>query len=137
MLAKGPESAFALLAMAEAKAKIIVVGPLKAGKTRLANHIATSHIAELESRSAARDNAEPAHKPALDAYLPTAGVRILEFDREITHSTGKRGGARAAQLSVELWDCSGDQQYQSCWPAILSGAIGVILVYNPETANHE
>lgn len=123
--------------MTEAKAKIILVGPLKSGKTRLANHIATSHIAELESRSAARDNAEAVSKPSLDAYLPTAGVRILEFDREITHSTGKRGSARAAQLSVELWDCSGDQQYQGCWPAILSGAMGVILVFNPETANHE
>ena len=51
--------------------------------------------------------------------------------------------------SVELWDVSGDQQYESCWPAITQGVTslgapsstspvdGVILVYNPEFPTHD
>jgi len=105
--------------MAEAKTKIIVVGPVKCGKSRLVNQ-----IAGLES------------EPNLEAYVPTAGVRILEFDREIAHST-KRGGSRSVNLAVELWDCSGDQQYEACWPAILSGVVGVLLVFNPENPSGE
>ncbi|KAG8461215.1 hypothetical protein KFE25_002404 [Diacronema lutheri] len=105
--------------MADPKAKIIVVGPIKSGKTRLVNQ-----IADFES------------EPNLESYVPTAGVRILEFDREVSHAT-KRGGSRAVTLAVELWDCSGDQQYEACWPAILAGVVGVILVFNPENPTHE
>lgn len=91
-----------------ATAKVLVVGPKDSGKTRLANY-----IAEFETQ------------PALDEYAPTAGARILEFDRDVAQP-GKRG---LSQLAVELWDCSGDQCYESCWPAILSGATGCILVF--------
>mmetsp|Transcript_11762 Transcript_11762/g.34835 ORF Transcript_11762/g.34835 Transcript_11762/m.34835 type:complete len:194 (+) Transcript_11762:71-652(+) len=105
--------------MAEAKAKVIVVGPVNAGKTRLANQ-----IANFES------------EPNFDTYSPTAGARILEFDREISHA-GKRGGSRAVSLAVELWDCSGDKQYEACWPAILANVVGVILVFNPEQPGHD
>lgn len=105
--------------MADPKAKVIVVGPVKSGKTRLVNQ-----IADFES------------EPNLEAYVPTAGVRILEFDREISH-TAKRGGSHSVNLAVEMWDCSGDQQYESCWPAILQNVVGAIIVYNPENASHE
>lgn len=46
-------------------------------------------------------------EPNLETYVPTAGVRILEFDREVSHAT-KRGASRAVNLAVELWDCSGE-----------------------------
>mmetsp|Transcript_24379 Transcript_24379/g.62884 ORF Transcript_24379/g.62884 Transcript_24379/m.62884 type:complete len:201 (+) Transcript_24379:71-673(+) len=105
--------------MADPRAKVIVVGPSKAGKTRLANQ-----IADFES------------EPNLESYTPTAGVRILEFDREITHAA-KRGGQHSVSLSVELWDTSGDKQYESCWPAILTGVVGAILVFDPENASGE
>jgi Rab-like protein 5 len=57
--------------------------------------------------------------------------------------------------SIEIWDVSGDQmydlltkqiskcllindcRYESCWPAIIKDANGVILVYNPESHVHE
>lgn len=39
--------------------------------------------------------------------------------------------------AVELWDCSGDQRYENCWPAIMKDADGVIIVYNPENAGHQ
>lgn len=58
---------------------------------------------------------------------------------------------------MELWDVSGDSQYESCWPAVMQGAgtpasassssasnvkvhndkvDGVILVYNPDVPSH-
>lgn len=148
-------------------------------------------------------------EPNLEAYTPTVGVRILEFDREISH-TAKRGGQHSVSLGVELWDTSGaprrglrgvglggvglgrgccacawgphtpsvidgdgpparapapaparrppgaaprrragpnrfrgaarparcaaagDKQYEACWPAILAGVSGAILVFDPD-----
>ena len=56
--------------------------------------------------------------------------RIMEFDREVPSS-------RRGSVSVELWDCSGDQQYESTWPAIIRDIHGVVVVYNPENRGHE
>ncbi|RHY00720.1 hypothetical protein DYB36_009339, partial [Aphanomyces astaci] len=42
-----------------------------------------------------------------------------------------------AQASVEIWDCSGDQVYEACWPAILKDASATIIVYNPDSHVHE
>ena len=54
--------------------------------------------------------------------------RILEFDAATHSSASWKGG----QESIELWDCSGDKKYESCFPALAKDAVGVILVYNPE-----
>lgn len=40
------------------------------------------------------------------------------------------------QVSVELWDVSGHQQYERCWPAIQDKADGVVLLYNPDNRSH-
>jgi Rab-like protein 5 len=85
--------------------KILVLGPKEAGKTVLANVLAENTDA------------------ATDTYRPTVGVRVLEFDAE------KTSGAH-----IELWDVSGDDKYSGCWPAIQQKCVGIILVYNPETA---
>ena len=42
--------------------------------------------------------------------MPTMGVRVLELER--------------FGVSVELWDVSGDQQFESTWPAVLEGVGG-------------
>ncbi|GMI32333.1 hypothetical protein TrRE_jg6376 [Triparma retinervis] len=102
--------------------KLLIAGPKQAGKTSIANFLSDN------SRSKIGDSAAQ--------YEPTAGCRILEFDAS--------NGA-----SVELWDVSGDQQYENCWPAICQGVDkrgspdsetpvdGVILVYNPEFPTHD
>lgn len=93
--------------MAEsAPLKVLVVGPSRSRK---------SHIASFLAGTRADVGGDPAGPPG-----PTVGVRILELERE---------GAR-----VQLWDVSGDQSYETTWPAIQKGAEGVILVYAPENA---
>lgn len=41
-------------------------------------------------------------------------------------------GGERIEAEVELWDCSGDRKFESCWPAIRHGSNGAILVCNPE-----
>lgn len=33
---------------------------------------------------------------------------------------------------VQFWDCSGDKQYQRCWPALAHSALGLLLVYDAD-----
>ncbi|KDO24749.1 hypothetical protein SPRG_09611 [Saprolegnia parasitica CBS 223.65] len=91
--------------------KVLVVGPKEGGKTAIANFLAegTDRLGNQER------------------YQPTIGVRILECEKNLG-----RG-----QVSVEFWDCSGDQIYEACWPAILKDAHATLLVYNPESHVHE
>ena len=56
----------------------------------------------------------------------------MEFDAS-THSAQSWKGGRE---SIELWDISGDKKFEKCFPAIMKGAVGVILVYNPDDAEH-
>lgn len=82
--------------------KILLVGPSKSGKSALASFLA-----------GISDGAVPAQPP-----LPTVGCRILELER--------------SGVPVELWDVSGDQSYENCWPAIKHNADGIIFVYSSE-----
>ena len=95
-------------------AKILVIGPQRCGKTRVANYLADFDTA-----------------PSFEAYHPTAGVRILESERVI------RVDGRQVRQQVELWDCSGDKKYENCWGAILRDAHGVIMVYDPSVKTQE
>lgn len=45
------------------------------------------------------------------------------------HASPHTGGSSKA--SVELWDTSGNARYQSCWPAIMKDAHGILFVFNP------
>ena len=100
--------------------KIILIGPQKCGKTTIANFVCC--------------NNDDSSKPDLSAkYLATAGCRILEFEVQ--------------GVMIELWDCSGDHCYESCWSAFLQGknkndteeqkrkVDGVILVYDSNDPN--
>ncbi|XP_067649603.1 intraflagellar transport protein 22 homolog [Haliotis asinina] len=96
------------------KAKILVLGPCESGKTVLSNFLAD------------------ATETSGGEYHPTQGVRILEFEGNAVGS-----GSRPKPVEVELWDCSGDRKFESCWPAMARDAIGVIFVFNPDEANHD
>ena len=95
-------------------AKVLIIGPQRCGKTRIANFLADFETA-----------------PNFEAYNPTAGVRILECERVI------RVEGRSVRQQVELWDCSGDKKYENCWVSILRDAHGVIMVYDPAQKTQE
>jgi Rab-like protein 5 len=127
------------------RVKILLVGPCQAGKSTVANFL--GEVAEGLG--------------VAGAYAPTAGVRILEFEREISG---------LGRVPVELWDVSGDQscvapraalpatavpavapdprprpsavmssarRFEAGWPAVLQNAAGVLFMYTPGNAGHE
>ena len=62
---------------------------------------------------------------------------MLEFDVEIKGTRPLRNWQGQEVVSVELWDCSGDMQYEQCWPALQEDAKAVVLVFNPENAGQK
>lgn len=98
----------------QSKMKILVLGPSGVGKTVLSNII--SDHSETPS----------------SVYHPTAGVRILEFEKDPPRSN-RRAGESA--VNIELWDCSGDPRYEKCWNAFRKDAVGIIFVYDAEDPN--
>ena len=88
--------------------KIVVAGPQGSGKSAISSFLA----GQTEGLR-------------VDSYSATAGVRILEFDTQVK--------SVSEPVSVELWDASGDHAYENCWKAIMQGADGVVLVYNPDS----
>ncbi|KAI8901128.1 hypothetical protein BC833DRAFT_614196 [Globomyces pollinis-pini] len=88
--------------MSGKKLIVFVVGPIKSGKTMIANHLADL-TESLETNE----------------YHPTQGVRVLEFDRKIVGDAKKNQKWREVTIEVELWDCSGHEQ-QECFPTIKS-----------------
>jgi len=96
------------------RCKVLVIGPKRCGKSRVANFLARHE-----------------ENPNFEVYKPTKGCRILEFEEDVS------AGGRSRNLSVEMWDCSGDKQYKECWPAILRDVHGVILVYDPTIKEQE
>jgi len=51
--------------------------------------------------------------------------RILELTEQIPSEDGDLSEA------VELWDCSGDQKYEGCWPAICDKLDGAVVSFDP------
>ncbi|XP_004587021.1 intraflagellar transport protein 22 homolog [Ochotona princeps] len=93
------------------KAKILFVGPCESGKTVLANFLTeSSDITE---------------------YNPTQGVRIVEFEKPQINSNSQGPGCE-----FELWDCGGDRKFESCWPALMKDAQGVVIVFNADMPSH-
>ncbi|KAJ3011960.1 Intraflagellar transport protein 22 [Thoreauomyces humboldtii] len=97
-----------------AKLTIFVVGPPRSGKTCISNS-----LAELSDSLNDR------------VYHPTQGVRILEFDRNLTVA-----GA-SVTVACEVWDCAGDPRFQPSWPALASTANAVLFVASQETRERD
>jgi len=91
------------------KAKVLVVGPPKCGKTVLSNFLSDT----IEN--------------IVQEYRPTKGVRIVEFERRNLNVKGRRVDAE-----VELWDCGSTGNSESCWPIFAKDVNGLIFVFNQE-----
>ena len=72
------------------------------------------------------DHDEAFGSPNVGPYKPTVASRILECERELSAKWD------TDNVTVELWDVSGDHKYESCYPAIMDKCNGVILVYDPQ-----
>jgi Rab-like protein 5 len=101
------------------RVKLILAGPKDTGKTCLANYLGNL-------------------TPKLTATSrPTIGVRIVEFERTGLKLVKQKGIQKDGKVLVELWDVSGDKNFQACWPAICKDAQGLLLVFNPDSRNAE
>ncbi|KAI9138188.1 P-loop containing nucleoside triphosphate hydrolase protein [Paraphysoderma sedebokerense] len=103
------------------RVKIALIGPPQSGKTCIANYLASID-------SSLRKN----------KYRPTVGVRILEFDRKIkqTGSTKSRSASDSpVTVTVELWDCSGNENYEGNWSSLIEDADGICFTINADSSN--
>ena len=90
---------------------VFIIGPSGVGKTLIANNLADIiDTASIEQHS-------------------TVGVRILEISKTLNFQK------RELNVSVEIWDCSGDPSYYSLWPAVTRDAHAIIYVGNDEVDN--
>lgn len=69
---------------------------------------------------------------ALADYRPTQGVRIIEFESYELSADDLR-----VEPDVELWDCSGDQRFEQCWPALRRFTDAVIIVANVDSEKQD
>lgn len=94
--------------------KIAILGPKASGKTRIANLIDTSRPISQSTD-----------------YDPTVGVRILQFEENINARSIDNSKNALLTVNVELWDVSGSDEYESCWPAIADRLDGAIILFDP------
>lgn len=95
--------------------KILIIGPSNSGKTCVSNYLA--------------GRANPIQK----TYIPTQGVRCLEFEKTVYHSRHPTGEIWTCQI----WDMAGDSKFESCWPAIQNYTNGVIICYNGDIKQND
>jgi Rab-like protein 5 len=101
------------------RVKIILAGPKDSGKTCIANYLG---------------NLTPELTPT---SRPTIGVRIVEFERTGLKLVKQKAIQRDGKVLVELWDVSGEKNFQACWPSICKDAQGLLLAFNPDARNAE
>ncbi|XP_040565612.1 intraflagellar transport protein 22 homolog [Lepeophtheirus salmonis] len=103
------------------KLKIIFVGPEEGGKSVIANFLSdTTESSQGE-------------------YRPTKVVRILEFEcqkLQILNNNNANSG-RFVKTDIELWDISGNTDYESSWPALCQVVHGIVFVYNPNKGSNQ
>eukprot|EP00668_Euglena_longa_P011309 GGOE01013703.1.p1 GENE.GGOE01013703.1~~GGOE01013703.1.p1 ORF type:complete len:231 (-),score=69.58 GGOE01013703.1:158-766(-) len=106
------------------KVKILVVGPERSGKTAITNHA-----------SGFREGSSAEYKPTVALRIVEYEATGLNFNRSANPTNPNRYTGGSSKASVELWDTSGNARYQSCWPAIMKDAHGILFVFNPDSKN--
>ena len=109
--------------LAKTPLKIAIVGPLKIGKTVIANSLSEfSHVVSPD-------------------YHPTVSCRILEMEKNFSEDQVKNipilKNNKLNKVKIELWDVSGDKKYSTTWPAIQYGVHGVIIVIDAMSLRYD
>lgn len=86
--------------------KLLIVGSKECGKTCISNFLAGDKMIFSSE------------------YRPTIAARIREFESIYS---------RNRTASVELWDISGDSNFENCWAASSQDANGVIIVVDNDS----
>ncbi|KAJ1505511.1 Intraflagellar transport protein 22 [Coelomomyces lativittatus] len=86
--------------------QILLSGPKHAGKTVIANFLAS-------------------FPGSYQTYSPTQGVRILEFEKTLPSKSGL-----SKSVKVELWDTSGSESLIPIWASL--SFHGYVFVINPD-----
>ena len=63
--------------------------------------------------------------------------RVLEFERDAGSQRGGWQSGSGEMVPIELWDVSGEHNYENCWPAICKDTTAVVIMYNPANKSHE
>lgn len=81
-------------------------------------HSGKSTIAEFYTELTKRDD-----KGNLPQYVPTVGLRILESEKRLTDESGSQ-----IDISLQIWDTSGDPAYEFSYNRIADQLDGLIIV---------
>lgn len=81
-------------------------------------HSGKSTIAEFYTELTKRDD-----KGNLPQYVPTVGLRILESEKKLTDESGSQ-----MDVSLQIWDTSGDPAYEFAYNRIAEQLDGLIIV---------
>jgi hypothetical protein len=110
--------------------KLLIAGPLQSGKTSIANFLSNSSQNGVQATTGLYGGQI---SDKTKAYSPTVGVRILEFNSNSNSNGGGNNNNNGGE-SIELWDLSGSQDYEGCWPAALADTSGQVI-HNPNSSS--
>ncbi|KAJ3258744.1 Intraflagellar transport protein 22 [Boothiomyces macroporosus] len=109
----------------DSKLVVFMAGPQKTGKTAITNYLAEMSES-LESNE---------YRPTQGVRYPTTHSRILEIEKKLIADPKKGQKWREANVTVELWDCSGDLNLVDCWRAFSNKIHGAIFVVSADGKN--
>ncbi|VDP84950.1 unnamed protein product, partial [Echinostoma caproni] len=97
---------------------LVVVGPSECGKSYVCNFL-----------SDAIEQVTVDYKPT-KVYQRFLLRTIIEYEQSV-NCKGKN-----LKVELELWDVSGSNSYENCWPALFKNVNGAVFVYNPNQPDH-
>mmetsp|Transcript_102757 Transcript_102757/g.125604 ORF Transcript_102757/g.125604 Transcript_102757/m.125604 type:complete len:184 (+) Transcript_102757:24-575(+) len=92
--------------------KVAVIGNQKVGKSKFCNAFAGIF--------------------GSNDYDATVGVRIIDIDTNIIGKSKNGKQKEKFEITLELWDVSGDLKYKDGWKAIQKNCLGIMIMFNPK-----
>ena len=90
--------------------KLLVIGNEQIGKTKFCNLFTNT-----QSKT---------------SYEATVGCRIIEYDTNINGISIDNKYTEQFDVTLEIWDVSGDLKYKDCWNAMKKDCHGIIICYD-------
>ena len=110
----------------ESELKILVIGPPKSGKSKIANYL--SGGSETTYKPCAGVRVLTTKKFIAPSSPSPTGVRILTTKKSVTPSSPSPEAKE--YTTIEIWDISCEKKFEGVWPTAREGCDGVVLVLN-------